>query len=92
MFSTSVITVSKSTDPAGSVQYPPTSTPSGTPKMSVLLKGSNNIKVGDFGELEFCYNQAAFNKVFGDKPTILAQNIITSHDYTSTDRSLYSFG
>ena len=52
MFYTPVITVTGSTHTYGSAQNPPTSTPSGTPKMSVLFKDSYNIKVGFFGELE----------------------------------------
>ena len=57
--------------------------------MSVILKNGTNIKVGYFGKLEFLDNQAAFAGVFGDKPKIIAPNIITSKDITSTARSLY---
>ena len=51
-----------------------------TPKNDCYFKDSNNIKVGYFGKLKFLDNQAAFTEVFGDKPTIIAPNTITSQD------------
>ena len=79
-------------EPNVSDQNPPSSTPSSTPKRSVLFEDSNNVKVGFIGKLEFLDNQAAFAEVFGDKPKIISPNIITSKDITSTARSLYYFG
>ena len=84
LFSTLVRTVTSSTQTAGSSQNLPTSIPSGTPKISFLFKGSNNNKVGYFIKLEFLDNQADFAEVFGDKPTILALDIITLKYTTST--------
>ena len=63
-----------------------------TPKVRVHFKNSINIKIGYLGQLEFSDNQATFTEVFGKKPTILAPNIDTSQDSTSTARILYSFG
>ena len=57
--------------------------------MSVILKKGNNIQVAYFGKLDFLDNQEAFSEVFGDKPTIIAPNIITSQYSTSTSKSLY---
>ena len=91
MFSTPVRTVTRSTQPSGLAQNSPTSTSSGTHKMSVLFKDSKNIKVGYFGILVFLDNQAAFDEVFGGKPTILDTNIITLQDSTSTSMRLYYF-
>ena len=80
-----VITGTINNQTARSSQNPP------TPKMSVIFKNGTNIKIGYFGKLVFLYNQATFTEVFGDKPKILAQNIDTLQDYTSSARSLYSF-
>ena len=77
MFYTPAKTGTSSTQPKVSAKNPPISTPSGTPKMSVLFKDSSNIKVGYFCKLEFLDNYAGFSEVFGDKPTILAPNIVT---------------
>ena len=92
LFSTLVRTVTSSTQTSVSSQNLPTSIPSGTPKISFLFKGSNNIKVGYFIKLEFLDNQADFYEVFGDKPKILAPNIIMSQNSPSADIRLYSFG
>ena len=51
LFSTPLIIVTSSTQTDGSAQNPLTVTPSGTPKISVFLKDSSNIKVGNFGEI-----------------------------------------
>ena len=91
LFSALVRTETRSTQPDGLAKNPPISTPSGAPKTSVLFNDSNNIKFGYFGKLEFLDNQAAFSEVFGDKPIIIAPNIIMLQDTTSTARSLYSF-
>ena len=42
--------------------------------------------------MEFLDNQAVFAEVFGDKPTIIPQNIVMLQDTTTTARSLYLFG
>ena len=76
LFSTLVRTVTSSTQTAGSSQNLPTSIPSGTPKISFLFKGSNNIKFGYFGQLDFLDNEEAITEVFEDKTTIIAPNII----------------
>ena len=76
---------------AGSTQNTPTSTPSVTPKMSVVFFNRNIVKVGYFGKLGFFDNQAAFAEVFGDKPTTIDPDIITSQYTTSTARRLYFF-
>ena len=60
--------------------------------MSVIYKNVNNIKIGYLGTLVFLDNQETFSGMFGDKPTIIAQNIDTSQDSASTSKSLYSFG
>ena len=78
MFYTPLRTGTRSTKPDGSAKNPPTTTPIGTPKTSVILKDINNIKVGYFGKLEILDNQADFSEVFDDKQTIIAPNIITS--------------
>ena len=77
---------------SGSVQNLPTSTPGGTPKIIVILKNSNTIKVRYFRKLEFLDNQAEFAGVFGDNPTIIPLNPVMLQDNTTTSRSLYSFG
>ena len=92
LFSTPVILGTISTHYNESAQNPPIITSSGTPQMSVLFKVSYNIKVGYFGKLEFLDIQAAFAEVFGDKPTILETNIITSQYSTSTVWSFYPLG
>ena len=85
-FSTLERTGTRNTQIAGSAQNPP------TPKMSVIYKNVNNIKIGYLGTLVFLDNQETFSGMFGDKPTIIAQNINTSQDSASTSQSLYSFG
>ena len=91
MFSTPEIPETSSTQPAGSAQNSPNRAPIGTPKMSVLFKDSNNIRVVFFGKLGFLDDQSDFAEVFGNKPTILVLNITTLQDSTSKSRSLYSF-
>ena len=61
------------------------------PKISVIFKDSSNIKFGYFDKLEFLDNRADFAEVIVDNPKILAPNIITLQDTTSSSRSLYSF-
>ena len=90
MFSTPVRNETSNTQPARLAQNPPTRTPSGTPKTSILLKDSSNIKVGYFGKLVFLDNQVVFAKYFWDKPKSIAPNIITSQYTISKARSLYS--
>ena len=92
LFSTPAITETSSSHSSGSAQNLPSSTPIGTPQMSLLFNDISNIKVGYFGKLEFLDIQAAFAEVFGDKPTILAPNRTTSQDFTSEARILYSYG
>ena len=89
MFSTPVRNETSNTQPARLAQNPPTRTPSGTPKTSILLKDSSNIKVGQFGKLVFLDKQAAFAEDFGGKPKIIGPNVITSQDTISKSRSLY---
>ena len=43
-------------------------------------------------KLDFLDNQEYFAEVFGDNPIIISPNVITSQDFTSTARILYSFG
>ena len=83
-----VITVSNSIHPDGSSQKPPTITPIINPKTSVLRKDSNNIKVWYVGKLELLDNQAYFDEVFGEKPTILATSIIKYQYSTSKIQEL----
>ena len=78
LFSTTAIIVTRSTQFSGSAQNTTTSNPIGTPKMSVILKESSNIKVGYFGKLGFLDNQADFAEVFGNKPKTLNPNRATS--------------
>ena len=92
MFYTPAKTGTSSTQPKVSAKNPPISTPSGTPKMSVLFKDSSNIKVGYFGTLEFLGNQEAFAEVFEYKAKIISPNTTMSQDSTSTVRGLYLFG
>ena len=91
-FSISVRTGTSRTQNYRSSQSPPTSTPNITPQMSVIFKNGNIIKVSYLGKLKFLDNQASFAEVFGNKPTILAPNIITLQYSTSKSRSLNSLG
>ena len=86
LLNTPVRTGTINTQPDESAQNPP------TPKTSVLVNSGNNIKFGYFGKCEFLDNEAAFAEVFGDKPTILETNIITSQYSTSTVWSFYPLG
>ena len=82
LFYTAVITRNRSNQPDGSSEN------TLTPKISVLFKDSDNIKVGYFGKLEFLENQAAFDEVFVKNPAILYPNITTSRYSISTARRL----
>ena len=60
-------------------------------KMSLLFnRQSNNVKVGYFEELEFLDNQKEFEKIFGDKPTIIPTELV-SQDSLTAAKILYSY-
>ena len=75
LFSTPERSGTRNTQPSGSTQNPP------TPKIIVLFKNGNNIKIGCLGKLKILNNKTDLYEVLRDKKN-LAPNINTCQDST----------